>query len=675
MAKYLVIVESPNKTHKIQQYLGKDYDVIASVGHFRDLPQKQFGVDIKNNFEPTYETMPDKKDVVTNIVSKAKKSQMVYLATDADREGEFISFHISEILPKGTKTKRIRYQEITKNALEKAIKEATDIDMDLVYAAETRRILDRVVGFKCSYPVKQATGGPSAGRVQSAVLRFLAEKEKEIKSFIPVTYWEIIAELLTKNKQKITANLTKPEKLDVNTEEMAKKILDRLKKGPIKVSSYDRKEASVKPYAPFVSSTIQQAASSFLGWSPKKTMQVAQQLFSQSLITYHRSDSYFINPEFVMSIRDTISSEYGKNYIPASQLHYASSKNAQEAHEAIRPTDLSNRSGGTGDLQKLYIMIWKRTMASQMADAKYLRSKAEFSCDNYLLSVSGSSCTFEGWRKCWDYGSSDDYVVPELKVGDVLDLIDSSMTEEKTKPPSRYSEASCIKHMEQLGIGRPSTYANTLETLKDRKYIDIQKKAINVSDLGINVTDFLVSTNFCFANLEFTAMMEEDLDRVARAEENKLCVLTKFYKTIQEDLKRCKGVKEEQSKTEFPCPECSKDGVKSFLVKKFSKFGPFLSCEKYSKKDDGCKYTAQVGPDGKPKEKINKVKELSGIKCPKCKADLLIRHGKFGDFLGCSKFPKCQGIYDTDGVEKKSGKKKWNKFSKKKKKDEDSDEE
>lgn len=675
MAKYLVIVESPNKTHKIAKCLGPNYDVIATVGHFRDLPPKSFGVDIKKDFEPTYETTSGKGDVVTNILSKAKKAELVYLATDSDREGEMISFHISQILPKGTKTKRVRYQELTQKGLEEAFKNATDIDMDLVHAAEARRILDRIVGFKCSYPVKQATGGPSAGRVQSASLRFLAEREKEIRDFVPITYWNIVVELLTKDKQKITANLIKPDKLEINSEDLAKKIVDTLKKGPIKVSLYEKKDANVKPYAPFTTSTLQQAASSFLGWSPKKTMQVAQTLFEQALITYHRTDSCFINPDFVGDMRKTAQQDYGCQYVPSSPIQYSSSKNAQEAHEAIRPTEISNRMGGSGDGSKLYKMIWKRVVASQMTDAIYIRSKAEFKCSEYVLSVTGSSCKFDGWRKCWDYGSNDDYIVPELKVGDIVDLIDSSMTEEQTKPPSRYSEASCIKNMEKLGIGRPATFANTIETLKDRNYINIEKKSIHVTDLGVRATDFMVSVNFCFIDLGFTATMEEDLDRVARAEEKKLCVLTNFYKTIQEDLKRCKGVKEEQNKTDFPCPDCEKKGVKSVLVKKFSKFGPFFSCGKYSKKDDGCTYTAQVGEDDKPKQKEKKEKELSGKKCPKCKANLVIRHGRFGDFLGCEKFPKCQGIYDMDGTEKVKKAKKWGKKNwGKKKKDDENDE-
>jgi len=667
--KYLVIVESPSKTKSIQKYLGSSYEVIASVGHFRDLPPDKMGVNLRKGkeFEPTYEIMDGKQGVVKNILSKAKKAQLVYLATDRDREGEAISAHIKAILPKGTKTKRIRYGAITKKDLTEAIKNATEIDDDLVNAYEARRILDRIVGFKCSWPVKQATGGKSAGRVQSSTLRFLGEREKEIRDFVPITYWSIIAELLTKKKEKVVAPLTKPTKLKVNSKKMAKEIVDALKKGPIKVSAYEKVNKSTKPYAPFTTSTLQQCASSFLGWSPKKTMTVAQELFEQSLITYHRTDSKFIVPEVVQSVRVGIEDKYGAKYCPSKQWHYAKSKNAQEAHEAIRPTDISVENPGSGDSNKLYKMIWKRLVASQMSEAVFLRSKAEFKCKKYVLSTTGSTCTFDGWRKCWDYGKLEDYTVPEMKVGDVLDLIDSSMTEEQTKPPSRYSEASSVKQMEKLGIGRPSTFANTLDTLKNRKYVEIKKKAINVTDLGIKVVEFLVEANFCFVDLGFTANMENDLDRIARAEVGKLCVLSNFYEVLKEDIARAKTIKEEKSKTNYKCKKC--DGL---LLKKFSKWGEFYSCENYNNKESKCDYRADVGKDGIPVEKVKKVTVLSDFDCPKCGEKMAIRKGRYGEFLGCSKFPKCHSMMTMDGEVIEKSKKKQSKkkkfWGKKKKK-------
>ena len=663
MAKYLIIVESPSKTKSIQKYLGSSYEVIASVGHFRDLPPDKIGVNIKKDFEPTYEIMDGKQTVVQNILSKAKKAELVYLATDRDREGEAISAHIKAILPKETQTKRIRYGAITKKDLTEAIENATEIDTDLVNAYEARRVLDRIVGFKCSWPVKQATGGKSAGRVQSSTLRFLAEREKEIKNFLPITYWSIIAELLTKKKEKVVAPLTTPTKLKVNTKAMATEIIETLKKGPIKVSLYEKTQASTNPYAPFTTSTLQQSASSFLGWSPKKTMQVAQELFAQSFITYHRTDSKFIVPEVVQSVREGITTKYGAKYCPNKQWQYAKSKNAQEAHEAIRPTDVSVESPGTGDANKLYKMIRKRLVASQMSQAVFLRSKAEFKCKKYVLSTTGSTCTFDGWRKCWDYGKLEDYTVPEMEVGDTVDLIDSTMTEEQTKPPSRYSEASSVKEMEKLGIGRPSTFANTLDTLKNRSYVEIINKAINVTDLGIKVTDFLVEANFCFVDLQFTANMEEDLDRIARAEVGKLCVLTNFYEILKEDLDRAKVLRETKGKTDYKCGKC--DGK---LLKKFSKWGEFYACEHYNNKDSKCDYKADVGEDGVPVEKVKKVTVLSEFECPKCHAKMAVRKGRYGEFLGCQNYPKCLSIMTIDGeiIKQSKKKKKWGKKKKKK---------
>jgi len=662
MAKYLVIVESPSKTKTISKYLGSSYDVIASVGHFRDLPVNKIGVNLKKDFQPTYEIMEGKENVVKQIISKSKKAELVYLATDKDREGEAISSHISAILPEGTKTKRIRYGAITKKDLLDAIENANEIDTDLVEAYEARRILDRIVGFKCSWPVKQATGGKSAGRVQSSTLRFLAEREKEIISFVPVVYWNIVAELLTKDKIKIVAPLIKPNKLKVNSKEMATQIINTLKKGPIKVSLYEKTEKHTKPYAPFTTSTLQQCASTFLGWSPKKTMKVAQELFSASFITYHRTDSKYIVPEVVQSVREGIKLKYGDKYRPNKQWHYAKSKNAQEAHEAIRPTNIDVENVGTGDFNKLYKMIWKRLVSSQMTEAVFLKSKAEFSCKKYVLSAKGSTCTFDGWRKCWDYGTLEDSVVPEVKLGDVVDLIDSIMTEEKTKPPSRYSEASCVKQMEKLGIGRPSTFANTLDTLKNRKYVEINKKAINVTDLGVKVVEFLVDSAFCFIDLNFTASMEEDLDKIARAEKDKLCVLRDFYEILKTDIDRAKKLREERSKTNYKCKKC--DGL---LLKKFSKYGPFYSCENYNNKDSKCDYRADIGEDGVPVEKVKKELVLSKYDCPKCKSKMAIRKGRYGEFLGCSAFPKCHSLMTMDGEvieakkKKKKSKKKWKK--------------
>jgi len=657
MAKYLVIVESPNKIHTVKSCLGKDYEVDATVGHIADLPPKKIGIDVKKQFAPTYEVLPGKKSIVDKLVKKAKKAQVVFLATDLDREGTAIAWHLSRYLPKGTNIKRIVYNEVTKKAILKAIEEAGDIDIDMVAAYETRRILDRLVGFKCSFPVKQATGGPSAGRVQSATLRFLAEREKEIKAFIPITYWDITAELITEKFEKIVAKLIKPDKLKVNSKKKAEEICETLRKGPIEVSKYERTESEVKPYAPFVTSTLQQAASTFLGWNPKRAMKTAQQLFEGTYITYHRTDSTHLSADFVSAMRSEIQSEYGEKYLPSSQWHYGKKKNAQEAHEAIRPTDITRKCAPSGDQNKLYQMIRKRTMASQMSKAKFLRSKAEFSCKSYVLSVSGSKCLFDGWRKCWNYGSLDDSEVPELKKGQKVNLVDVTMKEEQTKPPSRFTEASTIKQMEKLGIGRPATYAATIDTLKNRKYIETKKKSIEVTDLGVRVMEFLVAAGFCFVDLCFTAHMEEELDKVASSDRDKLCVLTEFYDRIKQDLKNAKKVKEDHNKTDFPCPDCKKKGNDAHLVKRFSKFGPFLSCSNYPE----CKFSANIGEDGKPVVKEKKKIVYTDKKCPKCKGKMVLRESKYGKFMGCAAYPKCTGMRDEAGEEIKKSKKKYKK--------------
>jgi DNA topoisomerase-1 len=666
MAKYLIIVESPGKVSKIQSFLSSSFDTIASVGHISDLSKKKLGVDIKDNFKTTYEVLDDKKDVVKNILTKAKKADIVYLATDADREGEQISALIKSLLPKDVKTKRITYNSITKDAVLKAIDNPRDIDVHLVDAAECRRVLDRLVGFKCSWTVTQATGGKSAGRVQSATLRFLADRENEIKKFVPQKYWEITAELLTSKKEKIIASLKVPEKLLVNTEKMAKEICDIIKKGPVKVSKFEKKEVNLKPYAPFTTSVLQQSASTYLGCSPDKTMKLAQGLYeSIGAITYMRTDSTMIVAEVITEMRDKISSKYGDKYLPSKSIFYSAGKNAQEAHEACRQTHVDwetvNHEGSD-----LYKMIWKRSIASQMSDAKYLRSSAEFSCNKYILGANGSKCLFDGWKKCWDFGSNEDVYLPELSEGEILDVIDIKMEAKETEPPPRFSEASTIKRMEQLGIGRPATYAATLKTLKDRTYIDTKKKAIVVTDLGLKVIEFLVASNFCFVNLDFTCKMEDKLDLIAENKASKLDVLTEFWSILKKDLENAKTVKGEQSKTNYKCPKCGGN-----LLNKHGKFGNFMSCENYSNKEKKCEYVANIGENGEPVEKVKKIYEESEeFKCPHCKEFLIIRESKFGKYLACKNFKDdaCKGFYNfSTGVKSDSSKKKKFKYFKKKK--------
>jgi len=399
MGKNLVILESPNKVKKVKSFLGKDFEVTATKGHIRDLPPKKIGVNIRKQFEPTYENYPEKKVLIKSIIDKAKKSDTVYIMTDLDREGEYIGFHVASLLPNNTRILRAKAGSITKSAVQDAIKNATEMDLCLVDSAETRRILDRIVGWKCSFITQQATGGKSAGRVQSASLRIIAEREKEIRDFVPQEYWPIEATLEKSNGERFTAIIKTPDRLKIKNEKMANEICNTFRQEKILVSKYEEKDVSTKAYAPFTTSTLYQSASSTFGWGSKKTASVAQSLYEEGLITYIRTDSKFIVPEFVDEIRNDIVNEHGDSYCPSRRNVFANSGNSQEAHEAIRVTDLRHRMSSGTDNGKLYTMIRKRTLASQAANMEQEKRSAEFSCKKYVLVSNGSQLKFDGWRK------------------------------------------------------------------------------------------------------------------------------------------------------------------------------------------------------------------------------------------------------------------------------------
>lgn len=672
MPKYLVIVESPNKVKKIKSYLGEDYEVTFTAGHIMDLPPDGINVDIKNDFKPTYEIIDGKHDVVKTIQTKAAKADIVYLATDLDREGEFISKFIIDILPKGTKYKRIRFGSITKSEIQDSIKNATDLDQKLVDSAETRRILDRVVGYKASFPTQQATGGKSAGRVQSAALRILAEREKEIISFVPKEYWNIDVELETDKGERFTASIKKPDKMDITNQKEAETICDVLKKKTISVSKYEVKDVSTKPFPPFTTSSLYMSASSILNWNSKKSAGVAQQIYEEGLVTYIRTDSSFIVPDFIDGMRNFIPSKYGDDYLSQTINVFANKKSAQEAHEAIRMTDVHRAFGAGLDEERLYELVWKRSIASQMASMVQSKSSAELVCQDYILSANGSKVIFDGWRKCWDYGKLEDSELPQLKIGQKLKVISVAPEQKFTVPPSRYSEASFIGQLEKLGIGRPSTYKTIITTLRDREYVkDDKSKTLVVTDMGIRVNDFLTGADFCFIDTGFTASLEEKLDDIAHNNGSKLEVLKEFWTRLKSDLDNAKKIKDEASHTGFKCPKCSSE-----LLLKHSKFGKFFSCSKYSKKDDGCKYTAKVSPEGTPLDKGESAKtELkeSKIECANCGEYLIERISKANKpYLACRnwKDKKCSGFYSLDGVKMEFKKKGFKKWGSKKKKEE-----
>jgi DNA topoisomerase-1 len=676
MSKYLVIIEAPKKAAKIKSVLGSDYDVYATKGHFRDLPEDGLNVDIDNNFEPTYKIDVEKKELIADLIAKAKKSEIVYLMTDPDREGEAIAWHFAEVLPKGVKYRRVSTQSITKDAIKKAIQEARDLDHNLIKAQKARRILDRVAGYKTSFLVKRGAGGSSAGRVQSAVLHMLAIREKEIISFVPEEYWPISVELLTSKKEKIEASIKDPDQKDIKNGKQAQEIVNALKKGPATVSKFDKKDVASRAQAPFTTSSMYQAASVF-GWKSDKTASVAQKLYEAGVITYHRTDATFLVPEFINSARGLIERDYEEAYLPSKPNYYGSAKGAQEAHEACRVTDLAAKeyTGGGTDEAKLYQMIWKRSLACQMTDMKKLAISAEFKIDKYTVSASGSKLKFDGWRRVWDYGSITDTELPEMKVGDKLDVIDVQTEQKFTEPPPRYNERSLIAKMEKDGIGRPSTYASIPKTLEARRYIE-NGKNITVTALGLKVIDFMVQVGFCFVEIDFTAEMEQKLDDVAQGKKNELDVLNEFWTRLKADIKKSADFKKEKNLSEFDCPDCKAKGNEAKLCLRESRFGKFFSCENYSTKDAGCKYKADVGEDGKPREKVKKEVKTSDKACPECGTMMVVRTGKSGkDFLGCPKFPKCKsGLFDMEGVKiefaaKKGGwkgKGKWGKGKKSK---------
>ena len=658
MAKYLFIVESPTKAKKIQKFLGSDYDVIASMGHIFDLPKKEFGVDLKDDFKATYVVMDGKKDVIKDIRLRAKKAQIVYLASDPDREGSGISLNILHDLPAGTKAKRIKYHEITDKSIKNALANPIEIseEENLYEAYETRRILDRIVGFKSSYPVKIATGGPSAGRCQSAGLRVLVDREKEIIGFVPVIYWPITAELLTPNNEKIIAFIKIPDELKINTKEEAEKIINTFKKGPVKVSKFENKNTVTNPHPPFTTSSLMQAASSIYGMSSKRVMDACQKLYEASVQTYHRTDSTTISDDFVKEIVKYGKSNYASSYIPATINKYSSKvKNAQEAHECLRPVDITvvSYKNGTDDEKKIYDLVWRRTMACQMSPAKFDRTYVEFSADKYVLSASGAKMTFDGFMKVWTFSSVTEKEIPELKVGDNVKVIDIKTEKKETQPPNRYSEGSFIKTLEKVGIGRPSTYASICQTLTDRKYVELKSKALIPTDLGIRVSDFITKVDFCFGDIQFTSDMEDLLDDISNGKKTKLEVLTEFWARLQSDLKKAQSTKKEIEITEYDCPECKKNKIEAKLVKKHSKYGEFYSCQNYSDKKIKCPYTAKINEDGTPIEKQKVEVKESTHKCPNCKELLIFRTSKAGnEYLACrnwAKDKKCNGFYKTTG--------------------------
>ena len=649
---HLVLVESPTKSKTLQKFLGPDYLVEASFGHVRDLPKKELGVDVEHNFEPKYVIIPRVKKRIKELKEKAQKTDTVILATDEDREGEAIAFHLAQALglaklkvkSQKLKVQRIVFHEITKSAIKNALKNSRDIDMNLVDAQQTRRILDRLVGYKLSPLLwKKVAIGLSAGRVQSVAVRLIVERQQEIDVFNSQEYWSVEAEL-QKNKENFIAKLIKKDgetisKFGIKTKMGADKIVKDLKDAEYKVVDIQKKEVRKYPFPPFTTSTLQQEASHGLGFSAKQTMIVAQQLYETGLITYHRTDSLNLAETFLKTAQTLITQKFGKEYALGTPRRYKTkTKGAQEAHEAIRPSypkkePESIKEKLDKNQYKLYKLIWQRAVACQMqpaiTDATAVNIEAlpaDRAGKNHLFRVTGAIIKFDGFLKVYPIKISE-IMLPPLEKSEVLKLIKLIPTQHFTKPPAPYSEATLVKALEEYGIGRPSTYAPTLSTIQERNYVKKESKYLYPTEMGILVNNLLVEHFPKIVDIKFTARMEEDLDKIAHGKQQWVPIIKNFYQPFEENLqKKYKEISKKeitQEKTDEICEKCGKP-----MVIKIGRFGKFLACSGFPE----CKNTLP----------LEKEEELTDKTCPKCEAQLKIRASRFGKFFGCSNYPKCK---------------------------------
>jgi len=637
----LIIVESPTKAKTLGKFLGDSFVVDATAGHLKDLPKSKLGIDIEHNFKPDFDDIPKKADVIKKLKVEGKKATKIYLATDPDREGEAIAQHVDEILNAAKKTKRIAFHEITKEAVEEAMANPRNIDKNLVDAQIGRRVLDRLVGYKLSPLLwKKVRIGLSAGRVQSVVVRLIVEKEREIEAFKSEEYWEVFSNLksqISNLKSEFTVQLIKvgEKTAEVKNKKDADEILSDLKKADYKVYDVRKREVTKNSYPPFTTSTMTQAGARIFGWSSKRTMSVAQKLYEEGLITYHRTDSFNLSIPAVEKARKFIEKEYGKSYLPDSpKIYKTNSKSAQEAHEAIRPTGLNYKLQTTNDKffadeEKLYQLIWARFIACQMNPAKYDETTIDVLADKYLLRASGQIMKFDGWRRVIPAKLDPEGVtiLPEISKGEDLDLIKTWGDQKFTQPPARFNEASLIKTLEKLGIGRPSTYAPTISTIQIRNYVEKNEGKFLPTTIGIAVNDFLVKNFPDVFEYAFTAEMEDGLDKIADGKLDWEKTIKTFYTPFEKKLKsvekNSERVKIEVEKLGRKCPDCDEGE----LVVRTGRFGKFISCSRFP----DCKHT-------------EKYLEKIGFKCPDCKEGEVIvkKTSKGRKFFGCSRYPDCK---------------------------------
>ena len=636
--KNLVIVESPTKARTLTQFLGKDYKIVASMGHVRDLPRGEFGVDVEKDFEPKY-VIPKEKIKAVNVLAKeAASAEHLFLATDPDREGEAIAWNLLQVICEKGKIKnpkydRVTFHEITKDAVLDAFSHATKINDDLVEAQQARRVLDRLVGYKLSPLLwKKVKSGLSAGRVQSVALRLIVDREREIEAFVPEEYWLVNVTLAKKAKGgEFTANLVKigDLKAEVKNGEQSGKVVADLEKSAYKILEVRAKDTKKHPNAPFTTSTLQQAAANRFGYTPKRTMRLAQDLYEQGLISDMRTDSVNLSPQAVDATRKYILSKFGKEYLPAAFRKYkAKSRLAQEAHEAIRPTNINvEPSSLDGDAKKLYTMIWQRMLVCQMAEAIVAETSADIQAsEGYLLRTNGQKIKFDGWYKVYEKPQIKEQILPDFSEGEDLDLVKVNSQQKFTEPPSRYSEASLIKDLEKNDIGRPSTYAPTISTLYERLYIEkLEGRQIGPTPIGKTAVDFIVKYFPNIVDLGFTAKMEDSLDQIAQGKEKMAPVMAEFWgpfeKAVIKVAEEAEKMKVDVEVTDVICDVCGKP-----MVVRYGRFGKFLACSGFP----DCKNT-------KP------LVEETGMKCPDDGGNVITRKTKRGRmFWGCSNYPKCK---------------------------------
>ena len=680
MTKSLIIVESPAKARTLKKYMGTDYDVKASVGHIRDLPVSKLGVDVKKEFSPQYVTIKGKSKIISDLKKAAKKADEIYLAPDPDREGEAIAWHIAHILKSEKKPiQRALFHELTQKAIRAAIENSTDINQHKFHAQQARRILDRLVGYQISPLLwEKVRRGLSAGRVQSVAVRMICDRESQIDKFRPEEYWTISVKLQGKIPPPFIAKLDKisGRKVKVENEEQAKTIVAILQKAEHSVTAVDKKERKRYPSPPFITSTLQQDANRKLRFPAKRTMGLAQKLYEGielgakgpvGLITYMRTDSTRVNNEALTEVRAFIQKDYGQDLLPPKPIFYKSSKASQDAHEAIRPTDVTLTPEKVAPylekgLLNLYALIWKRFVASQMCPAIYDQTTISITADKYLLKAQGAILRFKGFMTLYvesreengetngkqeetDKGST---IIPDVVRGETVKVLTVDPKQNFTQPPPRYTEATLVKALEESGVGRPSTYAAIISTIQDKEYVMQQQRKFMPTDLGKLVNDLLVAHFPNILDIEFTASMEENLDKVEEGSSNWVNLLQAFYtpfeKTLSAARQEMKSVKKQGIPTDITCKLC--DGK---LVIKWGKTGEFLACENYPT----CKYTQNFKKDENgtiiPIEKEEPVD--SGETCEKCGRPMVFKQGRFGEFLACSGYPECKHIRaQTTGV-------------------------